>query len=118
MIVTCDMSCHLINGQHAGLAAQKMFTYISGLNLVELNGADVCCGAAGVYNLMEQSLSGQILREKIENIRRSGASVLATGNPGCHMQIGAGARLAGLDIKVCHPVELLDESYRKAGLYR
>jgi glycolate oxidase iron-sulfur subunit len=47
----------------------------------------------------------------------TGARVLATGNPGCHMQIGAGARLRGLELKVCHPVELLDESYRRAGLY-
>lgn len=116
-IVTCDVSCHLANGQHAGLASQKMLEFISNINLVELNGASVCCGAAGVYNLMERDLSNQILKEKIENIRKSRATIVTTGNAGCHMQIGAGACLAGLNIKVCHPVELLDESYRKAGLY-
>jgi glycolate oxidase iron-sulfur subunit len=50
-------------------------------------------------------------------VRETGAEVLATGNPGCHMQLGAGARLAGLPLRVVHPVELLDDSYRRAGLY-
>jgi glycolate oxidase iron-sulfur subunit len=62
-------------------------------------------------------LSDQILTEKLENIEKSGAKVLATGNPGCHMQIAAGARLAGVSLRVCHPVELLDESYARAGFY-
>jgi glycolate oxidase iron-sulfur subunit len=77
----------------------------------------VCCGGAGVYNLLEPELSEQVLDEKLKNIEQSGAAVLATGNPGCHMQIAAGARLAGIPLRVVHPVELLDESYRRAGYY-
>jgi len=60
-----------------------------------------------------------VLKEKLEHIKETGAEVLATGNPGCHMQIAAGARLAGMNrLRVCHPVELLDESYERAGLYQ
>jgi glycolate oxidase iron-sulfur subunit len=114
--VTYDASCHLIYGQHAGTAPLKMLAAIPGLKLVPLEGCEMCCGGAGVYNLIEREMSEGILETKLENIKQTGATVLATGNPGCHMQIGAGARLAGMDLNVCHPVELLDESYRRAGL--
>jgi len=87
------------------------------LNFTPLKDSEVCCGGAGVYNLLEPEMSEQVLAEKIRNIEQSGARVLATGNPGCQMQIGAGAKLSGLDLRVCHPVELLDESYRHAGYY-
>ena len=95
----------------------KMLWAIPDLNFASLKDRDVCCGGAGVYNLLEPELSEQILAEKMLNIEQSGATVLATGNPGCHMQIAAGAKLARLNLRVCHPVELLDESYRRAGYY-
>jgi glycolate oxidase iron-sulfur subunit len=93
-----------------------MLGSIPGLKLSPLEGADVCCGGAGVYNLMEEELSARVLEEKLRHVAETGAIVLATGNPGCHMQLGAGARLRGMRLAVCHPVELLDESYRRAGL--
>lgn len=111
--VTYDGSCHLIYGQHAGDAPLDLLRAIPGLKLVPLTGSERCCGGAGVYNLMEPELSGQVLDEKLAHIRECGASLLATGNPGCHMQISAGALLAGLPLRVCHPVELLDESYQR-----
>jgi glycolate oxidase iron-sulfur subunit len=114
---TYDASCHLLHGQHGADASREMLWAIPDLNLALLNGSDVCCGGAGVYNLLEPELSQQVLEEKLKNIEQSGATVLATGNAGCHMQIAAGAHLAGLKLKVCHPVELLDESYQRAGLY-
>jgi len=114
---TYDASCHLLHGQHAADESLQMLWAIPHLNLALLSGSDVCCGGAGVYNLLEPELSEQILEEKLRNIEQSGASVLATGNAGCHMQIAAGARLAGLKLQVCHPVELLDESYQRAGFY-
>ncbi|HXM35620.1 MAG TPA: heterodisulfide reductase-related iron-sulfur binding cluster [Pyrinomonadaceae bacterium] len=113
--VTYDASCHLIYGQHAGDAPLEMLRAIPGLRFVPLAGSERCCGGAGVYNLMEPELSGQVLAEKLGHIRESGASLLATGNPGCHMQIRAGAMLAGWPLRVCHPVELLDESYQRLG---
>lgn len=115
--ITYDASCHLINGQHVGDAPLHMLEAIPDLRFVPLGGSDRCCGGAGVYNLMEPELSGQVLAEKLERVRETGATTLATGNPGCHMQIGAGAMLAGDSLRVCHPVELLDQSYRSAGYY-
>jgi len=114
---TYDISCHLLHGQHAATSSMKMLWAIPDLNFTPLKDSDVCCGGAGVYNLLEPEMSEQVLAEKIRNIEQSGAKVLATGNPGCHMQIAAGAKLSGLDLRVCHPVELLDESYRRAGFY-
>jgi glycolate oxidase iron-sulfur subunit len=115
--VTYDASCHLLYGQQAVEAPQKLLRAIPNLKLVPLEGAERCCGAAGIYNLMEPEMSRGVLQEKLAHVRETGADLLATGNPGCQMQIGAGARLEGISLRVCHPVELLDESYRRAGFY-
>jgi glycolate oxidase iron-sulfur subunit len=114
---TYDASCHLSHGQHASASSMKMLWAVPDLNFAPLKDSEVCCGGAGVYNLLEPELAEQVLADKIRNIEQSGATVVATGNPGCHMQIAAGAKLAGLNLQVCHPVELLDESYRRAGFY-
>lgn len=116
--VTYDASCHLLYGQHAGEAPLRMIGAVPELNFVKLEGSERCCGGAGIYNLMETELSEAVLNDKLTNIKNTGAEVLATGNPGCQMQIGAGAQMAGIQLKVCHPVELLDESYRRAGFYQ
>jgi glycolate oxidase iron-sulfur subunit len=114
---TYDASCHLLHGQHAADASLQMLWAIPDLNFALLKDTDVCCGGAGVYNLMEPELSEEVLSAKLECIKQSSAEILATGNAGCHMQIAAGARLNGMKLRVCHPVELLDESYRRAGYY-
>jgi len=114
---TYDASCHLLHGQHAADASLQMLWAIPDLNFALLKDSDMCCGGAGVYNLMEPELSEEVLTAKLECIKQSGAEILATGNAGCHMQIAAGARLSGMKLRVCHPVELLDESYRRAGYY-
>ena len=115
--VTYDASCHLLNGQHATEGPLKVLRAIPDLNLAPLEGAERCCGGAGVYNLLEPEMSAGVLEEKLSHVRATGANVLATGNPGCQMQIGAGSHLAGMELRVCHPVELLDLSYRQAGFY-
>jgi glycolate oxidase iron-sulfur subunit len=115
--VTYDASCHLLYGQHAGEAPLKIVNAISELAFARLEGAERCCGGAGIYNLLEPDLSSRVLEEKLANIRATGAKILATGNPGCQMQIGAGALLSGMDLIVCHPIELLDEAYAQAGMY-
>lgn len=116
-VVTYDASCHLLYGQHAADASLRMLRSINDLNFVDLKGAERCCGAAGIYNLLQPELSGRVLREKLAAIKETDASVLATGNAGCQMQIGAGACLAGMKLNVRHPVELLDEAYARAGMY-
>jgi glycolate oxidase iron-sulfur subunit len=96
-----------------------MLSSIPQLQFVSLGGSEVCCGGAGVYNLLEPEMSARVLDEKLLHIEETGATLLATGNPGCHMQIGAGARLKEMKhLRLCHPVELLDESYARAGFYR
>ena len=116
-VVTYDASCHLLHGQRAIEEPLLLVAADASLRFVALEGSDVCCGGAGVYNLLEPELSARVLAEKLGRVRETGATTLATGNPGCHMQIAAGARLAGLDLRVCHPVELLDAAYRRARLY-
>ena len=115
--VTYDASCHLLYGQHAGEAPLKIVNAAAGQNFVRLEASERCCGGAGIYNLLEPDLSARVLAEKLANIRATKAKTLVTGNPGCQMQIGAGALLANMDLTVCHPVELLDEAYEKAGIY-
>jgi glycolate oxidase iron-sulfur subunit len=115
--ITYDASCHLMYAQHAADDSLRMLRSVADRKFVPLVGSERCCGGAGIYNLLEPELSQEVLSEKIENLRRTGATVLATGNPGCQMQIGAGAKLAGLNIRVCHPVELLDEWYQRSGRY-
>jgi glycolate oxidase iron-sulfur subunit len=115
--VACDLSCHLLYGQRAGDTSLNMLRSIRGLNFGELAGAERCCGAAGVYNLLQPELSGRVLKEKLEAIEAAEADIVVTGNAGCQMQIGAGARLNQIGVQVCHPIELVDESYARAGFY-
>ena len=115
---TYDTSCHLLYGQRAGDASLKMLDSIPNLDFKPLGGTERCCGGAGIYNLLEPEMSASVLDEKLANIKETGAKILATGNAGCQMQIGAGACLSGMSLRVCHPVELLDESYERAGVYR
>ena len=94
-----------------------MLGAIPGLELVPLKGSDECCGGAGIYGITHSDLGGRIGKDKVDAILATGAQAVATGNPGCMMQIGSGLRMAGSAVDAVHPVELLDESYRRAGVY-
>ena len=109
--VTYDAPCHLLHAQRVSAPPLKVLGAIPGLELVPLVDAEYCCGAAGIYNLLEPGISAAVLAPKIANIRETGAAYVATGNPGCLMQIGAGMRRAGIDAVAIHPVELLDAAY-------
>jgi len=110
--VAYDEPCHLLHAQKISEPPKRLLRSIPGLTLVPLEEADACCGSAGVYSLLQPALAGQVGARKIAAIQRSGAAIVATGNPGCLMQIRTGARAAGLDVKVVHPVELLADAYR------
>jgi glycolate oxidase iron-sulfur subunit len=110
-------ACHLAHGQKIRQQPRQLLRRIPGLRLVDLKEADWCCGSAGIYNITNQEMAGKLLERKMQNIIASGASVIATGNPGCMMQIALGARERGLDLQVMHPVQLLDEAYRAGGSY-
>ena len=115
--VTYDTSCHLLYGQLTGDASERMLRTVTGKDFVPLSGTERCCGAAGVYNLLQPEMSQRVLNEKLANIKETNAAILATGNPGCQMHIGAGAQLAGMNLQVCHPIELVDQAYECAGYY-
>jgi glycolate oxidase iron-sulfur subunit len=115
--VAYDPPCHLLHAQRVAVPPLKLFGAIPLLELVEVPGAAECCGSAGLFTLVEPEMSRAVLATKIERLRAAAPQVVATGNPGCQMQIGAGLRAAGLAVAVRHPVELLDESYRAAGRY-
>ncbi len=115
--ITYDTSCHLLYGQRSGEASETMLRTVVKDNFVALNGTERCCGAAGVYNLLQPEMSQRVLNEKLEHVKESGAAILATGNPGCQMHIGAGACLSGMKLQVCHPIELVDQAYERAGFY-
>lgn len=109
--VAYDAPCHLIHAQRIKEAPVEVLKAIPGVELVPLRGFESCCGGAGIYNLQHPELSGDILRDKIASIVESGADTVATANPGCIMQIGAGALLSGLNVDVAHPIELLNAAY-------
>jgi glycolate oxidase iron-sulfur subunit len=115
--VTYDAPCHLYHAQRVTTAPQRVLASIPGLEYRQLEGMQDCCGGAGVYNLSEPEMSESLLADKIGKARATEAEILVTANPGCHMQLGAGARMFNADCHIAHVVELLDESYRKAGFY-
>jgi glycolate oxidase iron-sulfur subunit len=115
--VTYDAPCHLLHAQRISEEPLALLGSIPGLELIPLPGHDECCGGAGIYGITHPELGGRISRDKVEAIMETGAQVVATGNPGCMMQIGAGLAMAGVGVEVVHPIELLDESYRRGGVY-
>jgi glycolate dehydrogenase iron-sulfur subunit len=106
-------ACHLSHGQKVRVAPRALLRRIPGLTLVELQGGELCCGSAGVYNILEPAMADELLALKIDRIVESGARTLVAGNPGCLMQIAKGCRARGLDIEVVHPITLVA---RAAGL--
>ena len=117
--VVYDAPCHLQHAQKIQAEPLAVLNAIPGLRLQVLPGSDKCCGSAGIYSMLHPEMARAVLDDKIRGIAAASPvpRIVATGNPGCHMQIGAGLHVAGLDATVLHPVELLDESYRVGGLY-
>ncbi len=109
--VTHDPPCHQMHAQRVVQQPIAVLRAIPGLELLPLEDADQCCGSAGIYNLIEPDTSDAVLRPKLERIADTGARFVATGNPGCMMQLGAGLLRSGSAARVVHPIELLDASY-------
>jgi glycolate oxidase iron-sulfur subunit len=111
--VAYDAPCHLLHAQRVAAPPQAVLDALVGQPQVTLDGAEHCCGSAGLYNLVEPGTSASVLAPKLEAIERSGAMLVATGNPGCLMQIGAGLHRAGMRARAVHPVDLLDAAYAR-----
>jgi len=110
--VTYHEACHLCHGQKITAQPRTVLKAIPKLKLVELAESTWCCGSAGIYNIVQPEMAGQLLDRKIDKIILAGAHTVATGNPGCLLQIQNGARQRGLPLRIAHPITLLAEAYR------
>jgi glycolate oxidase iron-sulfur subunit len=110
--VTYHDPCHLVRGQGVSAQPRKLLQMIPGVEFVEMKEADWCCGGAGTYMMTHYEMSMGILDRKMANAGATDADVLASGCPVCQMQLGYGAKRAGLKMKVTHPIALLDRAYR------
>jgi len=115
--VAYDPPCHLLHAQRVADPPLAVLGAIPVLKLVPVPEAEQCCGSAGLFTLVQPEMSRAVLGRKLEHLRAAAPQVVATGNPGCVMQIGAGLRAARVRATMCHPVELLDASYAAAGHY-
>ena len=111
--VTYQDSCHLAHGQKIRTAPRKLLRSIPGLTLKEMPLSDLCCGSAGIYNILHTGMSMSLLEKKMDGVRSARVEVIATANPGCMLQLEAGIRKFGGAARVAHVVELLDEAYSK-----
>ena len=112
--VTYHEACHLCHGQKITNQPRRILRAIPHLKLVELPESTWCCGSAGIYNIIQPDMAGDLLVRKTKHIGSTGATIVATGNPGCLLQILNGVRKEGLNIRVVHPISLLAEAYRHA----
>jgi glycolate oxidase iron-sulfur subunit len=111
-VATYHDACHLAHAQAITAAPRRLLAAIPGLQWCELPESGICCGSAGVYNLNEAEMSDRLARRKIENILSTGARIVLASNAGCLLQIGREIRQRKLPLRVMHPMDLLDLSYR------
>jgi len=109
--VTYHDPCHLRRGQQVWKEPRKLLSLIDGLEVVELPEADWCCGSAGSQLITHYDTSWKVLNRKLDNIQETQARILASGCPGCQMQLNTGLQRRGVPVRVVHPVTLLDEAY-------
>jgi glycolate oxidase iron-sulfur subunit len=112
LIATYHDACHLVHAQRIREAPRDLLAMIPGLELRPLVESEVCCGAAGSYNLTQPEMAGQLGERKLQHILTTGANAVITSNAGCIMQIAREANERGHKLPVYHPMELLDWSYR------
>jgi glycolate oxidase iron-sulfur subunit len=108
--VTYQDSCHLVHGQKIREAPRRLLHAIPDIDFVEMPLADQCCGSAGVYNVTETETALELLDRKMDNVQQTKAQIIATANPGCILQLRAGAALRRTNQEVLHVVELLDRA--------
>ncbi|MBI2846867.1 MAG: 4Fe-4S dicluster domain-containing protein [Chloroflexi bacterium] len=112
--VTYQDPCHLAHAQRISQEPRQILKSIPGIELVEMEDASLCCGAAGIYSITQSELSTRLLERKVRNIAATGVEVVVAPNPGCMLQLRLGLKRAGLNVRVAHLVELLDEAYARS----
>ncbi len=110
--VTYHDACHLCHGQKITVQPRDVLAKIPGLDVKPLPESMWCCGSAGIYNLIQPEMADKLLQRKLDHIASTGATVVATGNPGCLLQIQNGLAARGTKVAVVHPVSLLAKAYR------
>jgi glycolate oxidase iron-sulfur subunit len=108
--VTYQDSCHLLHGQKIREAPRALLRAIPNLDFVELPCSEICCGSAGVYNVTQTETSLELLAEKMRHAQSTRAQTIVTANPGCLLQLRAGAAIHRTSQEVLHVVELLDRA--------
>ncbi len=108
--VAYDAPCHLLHGQGVENEPLDVLSRVEGLEVERLPSCDSCCGGAGIYNLLQPELSARVLAPKLDEVENDDPGWVATGNPGCLMQIGAGLRERRAAVRAVHPVELVDRA--------
>ena len=116
--VTYQDACHLRHGQKISEAPRALLRAIPELEYREMARPEICCGSAGIYNVVQQEMASALLEKKMADVEATGASVIAAVNPGCMLQLAAGVRAKGKPMRVAHIIELLDESYAKYAPHR
>jgi len=116
MRVAYHDSCHLQHAQNIRTQPRSLLKTIPGLELVEIPESTICCGSAGIYNLVEPEPARELADRKVRNVIATGAEALVSGNPGCTLQIAAGLRRAGRELPLLHTIELLDRSIQGRGV--
>jgi glycolate oxidase iron-sulfur subunit len=112
--VTYQEPCHLAHAQRISRQPRDLLRAIPGLTLVEMKEAQLCCGSAGVYNVIQPAMSDALGQRKVGHALATGADVIVSGNPGCMIQLQANLKKAGAPVRVRHIVELLDMAYQAA----
>ena len=112
--VTYHDACHHCHGQKITAQPRELLAKIPGLQIAPLPESMWCCGSAGIYNLIQPEMAGKLLERKLDHIVSTGATVLATANPGCLLQIQNGLAARGIKIEVVHPVTLLARAYKRS----
>jgi glycolate dehydrogenase iron-sulfur subunit len=113
--VTYQDPCHLGHAQRIRSAPRRLLAAVPGLTFVELKESEVCCGSAGIYNVVHNEMAERLLAAKMQRVDETGADLILTANPGCLLQLRAGVARSGRKRRVMHVVELLDEAYTKQG---
>ena len=111
LTLTYHDACHLCHGQQIRSQPRQLLGMIPGVELVALEETEICCGAAGTYNLTQPEMSERLGRRKMDRIEATGAEAVVTGNVGCILQIARKIKERDLDITIAHPVDLLDRAY-------
>lgn len=109
-------ACHMLHGQKISLQPRQLLKQIPGVQLREPIDAALCCGSAGVYNILQPEAADELGRQKVINLTNTGATVIASANIGCYVQITRHLQLQGKQVAVLHPMQLLDHSIRGISL--